>query len=91
MNKYYWIIPVVAIIAYLFLMIRSSSKRVKEDRDRFRQFQDSLKNGQRIITTGGIHGTIKRLGEKTVDLEVAKGVTIVLERYSIRSIIQEEE
>ena len=61
------------------------------DRENFRSFQEKLKNGQKIITTGGIHGTIKRLGEKTVDLEIAKGVVIELDRFSIRSILADQD
>lgn len=74
-----FIIMIVAIFAIMyFFMIRPQQKRQKE----IQKFRNSLRPGTDVVTYGGIHGTIKSIDEKnnTVDLEVASGVKIVVEK-----------
>ena len=44
-------------VVFYFFLIRPQSKRQKE----IRKFQDSLENGRRVITSGGIYGKIKEV------------------------------
>ena len=64
-----------------FLMIRPQQKKQKE----IQKFQNSLQEGQQVVTSGGIYGTMKRidLTTGTIDLEVAKGVTIKVDKGSV--------
>lgn len=74
------IIFIVALVAiFYFFMIRPQSKRQKE----IKKFRDSLKQGDKVITAGGIHGKIKNVKENTVTLEVADGMNITVEKSSI--------
>ena len=74
------IIFIVALVAiFYFFMIRPQSKRQKE----IKKFRDSLKQGDKVITAGGIHGKIKNVKENTVTLEVADGLNITVEKSSI--------
>lgn len=74
------IIFIVALVAiFYFFMIRPQSKRQKE----IKKFRDSLKQGDKVITAGGIHGKIKNVKENTVILEVADGMNITVEKSSI--------
>ena len=74
------IIFIVALVAiFYFFMIRPQSKRQKESK----KFRDSLKQGDKVITAGGIHGKIKNVKENTVTLEVADGMNITVEKSSI--------
>ena len=71
------IIFIVALVAiFYFFMIRPQSKRQKE----IKKFRDSLKQGDKVITAGGIHGKIKNVKENTVTLEVADGMNITVEK-----------
>lgn len=63
---------VLIFVIFYFFMIRPQSKRQKE----IRQFQDSLGNGKKVITQGGIYGTIREVKEDYVVLEVSEGVKI---------------
>ena len=74
-----FMIMMVAVIAiFYFFMIRPQQKRQKE----IQKFRNSLTIGTRVVTAGGMYGTIKELneGESYVTIEIAKGVTIQVDR-----------
>lgn len=76
------ILMLVAMFAIMyFFMIRPQQKKQKE----IRNFQNALQEGQAVVTGGGIYGTIKHidLAEGKVELEVAKGVTIKVDKSYI--------
>ncbi len=56
------------LIFYLF-MIRPQMKKVKEAR----KFQENLKVGDKVMTTGGIHGEIIEIGERDVIMKIDQG------------------
>ncbi len=69
----------VLIAVFYFFMYRPQKKQEKERAE----FLQALKKGDRVVTAGGIHGTIKVLHESTVSLEIAPKVVIRLDRESI--------
>ena len=76
---YSMIIMMVAIFAIMyFFMIRPQQKKQKE----IRNFQNTIKAGTKDITAGGMYGTVRRviLEQNALELEVAKGVTITVDR-----------
>ncbi|MCQ2267068.1 MAG: preprotein translocase subunit YajC [Bacteroidaceae bacterium] len=74
------IVMMVALFAIVyFFMIRPQSKRQKE----IEKFRNSLTIGQDVVTTGGIHGTVKAVDTTTVTLKVATGVEIVFDKSAI--------
>ena len=76
---YSMIIMMIAIFAIMyFFMIRPQQKKQKE----IKNFQNSLKEGDKIITAGGMYGTVRRviLEQNALEVEVAKGVTITVDR-----------
>jgi preprotein translocase subunit YajC len=81
------VIYVVAFIAiFYFLAIRPQQRQ--------RRAHDALvsaaKKGDKIVTAGGIFGTIKKVEEGSVILEVAKGVEIRIARRAIAEVISED-
>ncbi|MBR6838878.1 MAG: preprotein translocase subunit YajC, partial [Alphaproteobacteria bacterium] len=54
-----------------FLMVRPAKKRMAE----YQKMLNSLRVGARVLA-GGIYGTIKSINEKTIELEIAKGVVV---------------
>lgn len=73
------IIMMVAIFAIMwFFMIRPQQKKQKE----IRKFQNSLQEGTKVITGGGVYGTVRHIHLETnsVDVEVAKGVVIRVDK-----------
>ena len=78
-GAYSMIIMMIAIFAIMyFFMIRPQQKKQKE----IKNFQNSLKEGDKIITAGGMYGTVRRviLEQNALEVEVAKGVTITVDR-----------
>ena len=73
------LIMMVAIFAIMWLfMIRPQQKRQKE----IRKFQNSLQEGPKVITGGGLYGTVKRidLAANIVEVEVARGVVVSVDK-----------
>lgn len=73
------LIMMVAIFAIMWLfMIRPQQKKQKE----IRKFQNSLQEGTKVVTGGGMYGTVKRidLAANTVDVEVARGVVVTIDK-----------
>ena len=72
-----FLIMMVAIFAIMwFFMIRPQQKKQKE----IRKFQNSLQEGSKVVTGGGVYGTVKHINleQNTVDVEVARGVVITI-------------
>lgn len=72
-----FLIMMVAIFAIMwFFMIRPQQKKQKE----IRKFQNSLQEGSKVVTGGGVFGTVKHINleQNTVDVEVARGVVITV-------------
>lgn len=73
------IIMIVAMFAIVyFFMIRPQRKRQKE----IENFRKSLTIGSKVVTASGVYGTVKSLneGEPYLTIEIAKGVTIQVDR-----------
>ena len=73
------LIMMVAIFAIMyFFMILPQQKKQKE----IRNFQNSLTEGTKVITAGGVYGVVKRINieDNTIEIEVSRGVNIVVER-----------
>lgn len=74
-----FLIMMIAIFVIMWLfMIRPQQKKQKE----IRKFQNSLAEGSKVVTGGGIYGTVKRIDLATnkVDLEIARGVVITVDK-----------
>ena len=84
------IIMLVVMFAIIyFFMIRPQQKKQKE----IRNFQNSLKVGQKVVTGGGVHGEVKKveLAEPLVEIEVAKGVVIKVEKSYVFAAAPEQK
>ena len=84
------IIMLVVMFAIMyFFMIRPQQKKQKE----IRNFQNSLKVGQKVVTGGGVHGEVKKveLADPLVEIEVAKGVVIKVEKSYVFAAAPEQK
>ena len=69
----------LAIFAIMwYFMIRPQQQRQKK----IREFQNSLKEGTKVVTGGGIYGTVKHidLATNTVEVEIARGVLVQVDK-----------
>jgi len=70
-----------------FLMIRPQQKRRREAQ----QMQSSLGAGERIVTIGGLHGTIVTVDDDVAVLEIAPGVEVTFARQAIARTLPRTE
>jgi preprotein translocase subunit YajC len=81
------VLPLILIFAiFYFLLIRPQQKKMKEHREMLA----GLKRGDRVITGGGIVGTIARVRDDSdeMDVEIAQGVKITVVRGTIASLLK---
>ena len=64
---------------FYFLILLPMNKRQKK----VQEFQESLKVGDKVITTGGIYGQVTRVNEKSVQLQIAERVRIEIARSAV--------
>jgi preprotein translocase subunit YajC len=82
------IVPLLLMFAiFYFLLIRPQQKKAKAHREMI----NNLKKGDRVITSGGIHGRITSLDESTVTLEIADKVKVKILRGNISVISQQPD
>ena len=75
-NMTFLIMMVAIFVIMWFFMIRPQQKKQKE----IRKFQNSLQEGSKVVTGGGVYGTVKRVNVEynTIDVEIALGVVITV-------------
>ena len=79
---YGMLIMMVAIFAIMyFFMIRPQQKQQKK----IREFQNALKENDKVVLGGGIHGTVRRvdLANGIVEVEIARGVIVTVDKNGV--------
>ena len=77
-------LPMIAIfVAFYFFLIRPQQKRAKETRSML----SALQVGDEIVIAGGIAGKVKNLSDSYLDLEVADGVQIKVQRSAVQLLL----
>ncbi len=83
-----WISTVVmfgAIIGiFYFMIIRPQQKRMKEHQ----ALLGAVKRGDKVVLTGGLHGTVHEVEEKTVLVEIARNTIATYDKGSIQSVVK---
>ncbi|RPJ79634.1 MAG: preprotein translocase subunit YajC [Deltaproteobacteria bacterium] len=77
------IFPALIFAIFYFLLIRPQQKRAKEHQNMI----NALKKGDRVITSGGIHGRIMAVDDTTVSIEVAEKIRIKVSRGNIGTVM----
>ena len=75
------------IVVFYFFMIRPQQKRAKQERE----MREKLARGAKVVTAGGIHGTISEVAEDYFIIEVAKGVNIRVNKTSVYEQVDEKD
>jgi len=87
MNQAITFVPMLAILGvFMFFASRRQKRAMQATID----LHESLRVGDRVHTTSGLQGTIKRITDDTVDLEIAAGVVTTWMKLAIRDRIEPE-
>jgi preprotein translocase subunit YajC len=64
---------------FWFFMIRPQVKKQKKER----KFREEMKKGDKVVTTGGLHGKVVDISEKTVKIDVSNGMVLKFEKTCV--------
>lgn len=77
-------LPIIVMVAiFYFLLIRPQQKRTKQRN----AMLAALKKGDKIVTIGGVHGTIQEISDDTVTLRIAHNVNVTFDRSAINNVV----
>ncbi|MFC5713533.1 preprotein translocase subunit YajC [Thalassorhabdus alkalitolerans] len=71
---------------FYFLLIRPQQKRQKQ----VREMHDNLQKGDKVVTIGGLHGTIDALDENTIIVLVNDNRKLTFDRSAVREVVNED-
>lgn len=74
------LVPFALILTIFYLVILLPMRRRQK---KVQEFLDSLKVGDKVITSGGLFGSITRLGDKSLQLQIADKVRVEVSRAAV--------
>jgi len=78
----WWIMMAAIFVIFYFLLIRPARRQQK----RHQEMLSALKKGDKVITQGGVHGTVEGIDDEVVKLRVADSVKIEISRSAVSSV-----
>ena len=78
-----FIFIILLFVVFYFLLIRPQNKRQKEHRE----MVANLSVGDEVVTAGGVLGKVTELSEQFVQVEVADGVVLKVQRHTIGGVM----
>lgn len=72
---------------FYFLILRPQQKRQKARQ----KLLDSVKKGDKVVTAGGMHGTVAGLDDKSILIQVADNIKLKFDRSAVSTIVREGE
>ena len=75
--------PVILLLIMYFLMIRPQMKRAKDHR----AMVEKLAVGDEVITSGGIAGVVRRVGDSFITVEIADNVEIRVQKNAVGNVL----
>jgi len=80
--------PIILVLGIFFFLVIRPQQRERQKRE---AMLSSLKKGDRVITSGGLVGTIVGLGEQTVTLRIADSVRVECLRSAITGLREDSK
>ncbi len=78
-----FVLPMIFVgLIFYFVLIKPQKKQHQE----VQKMRDNLKEGANVVTTGGIHGTVKKVKDDIVTLQIADNARIKINRSSVGAI-----
>ncbi|MGL4364515.1 MAG: preprotein translocase subunit YajC [Bacteroidales bacterium] len=74
-----WIMLIAVFAVMYFFMIRPQQKRQKE----LRKFREGLQKGDKVVTVGGIYGTVSEVKENYILIEVDSNIRMRFDKSSV--------
>ena len=74
---------IVIFVIFYFLLIRPQSKKAKEQK----LMIEALAKGDEVVTNGGVLGKITKVGDNFIELEIANGINIKVQRHAVSMLM----
>jgi preprotein translocase subunit YajC len=81
------IVIVVLFFLMWLLLVRPQRRRSRQQME----MQDALRKGEEIITAGGLHGTVVSIEDDVLEIEIAKGTIVRLDRRAVAARVEPEK
>ena len=79
-NPLIQMVPILLVFAIFYFIILLPSKKKQK---KLEEFLDSLKVGDRVVTSGGIYGSVTKVNDKSVQLQIANNVRVEVARSAV--------
>jgi len=73
----------VLVVVFYFLILRPQSKRAKEQKAMI----SALQKGDEVVTAGGVVGTVNKVYEQFVGIEMAENLVVTVQKSAIQSVM----
>lgn len=83
----FWVMMILIFVVFYFFMIRPQTKKQKE----LQKQRDAMKKGDKVVTAGGIYGNIKEVQDNAFIIEIAKDITIKVDKGSVYASADETQ
>lgn len=83
----FWGMMILIFVVFYFFMIRPQTKKQKE----LQKQRDAMKKGDKVVTAGGIYGNIKEVQDNAFIIEIAKDITIKVDKGSVYASADEAQ
>ncbi|MBR0061377.1 MAG: preprotein translocase subunit YajC [Selenomonadaceae bacterium] len=80
--------PIALMLLIFYFLLYRPQKKAQRERE---EMLSSLKVGSRVITIGGIYGTIVSLTDEVVNLKIAPNVEIEIARGSVNGVADKDK
>lgn len=83
-NEFMSFFPLIAlVVVFYFLILRPQSKRTKEQKAMI----SALQKGDEVVTVGGEVGTVSKVYEQFVAVELAENLVVTVQKSAIQSVL----
>ena len=80
-------IPLILMFAiFYFLLIRPQQKKAKQHREMI----SSIKKGDRVVSSGGLHGLVTGITDEVVTMEIAPKIRVKVSRASVAGLLRKD-
>jgi len=78
-------LPIILLVAIFYFIIFRPQQKMRKQHN---EMLNALKNGDKIVTSGGIYGEITGIDKNTVIIEIAPKVRIKITRESVSAVVK---
>ena len=81
-------LPIILIfVVFYFLLIRPQQKKMKQHRS----MVEALRRGDKVVTGGGLIGTVAKVQDNEVQVDLAEGVRVKVVKHTIQEVLTKPE